>query len=125
VLERLEATLARREAREYFQQSQLVLTDMMEQCDDNKAFSWKDRMDMRRIETLLNKNRYLSSHTDDPDLMSSQKLLKKIEWLLYEIILNKDDNSCDKLEQLQTFIKEEKLLLKIRLAGKELSSGEV
>ncbi|MCP5047315.1 MAG: hypothetical protein GY940_09105 [bacterium] len=124
-LAQLENSLTRREVKHYFQQSQLVMTDMMEQCNSDGSFSWKNRMDMRRVRTLLSKNRYFSKQTQNPDLSSSRELLKKIEWLLYEIVMNMDDNSCQNLEQLQKYIKQERLLLKIRLVGKELTSEEV
>jgi uncharacterized protein HemX len=124
-LERLEATLAKREVRRYFQQSQLVLTDLMEQCTTDASFSMKNQMDTRRIRTLLSKGRYFNQNLEHPDLMSSRKLLEKIEWLLYEIVTSGDDTSCQKLQELQNYIKQERLLLKIRLVGKELSISEV
>lgn len=124
-LARLENTLAKREVKQYFQQSQLVLTDLMEQCNTGDSFSMQNQLDMKRIRALLGKNRYFNKNLDNPDLMSSKKLLKKIEWLLFEIMMNSDDASCDKLEKLQKYIKKERLLLKIRLAGKELAVSEV
>lgn len=124
-LDLLEATLAKREVRQYFQQSQLVLTDLMDQCNTDTAFSMENQMDKRRIRALLTKGRYFNRNLDNPDLMSSKPLLKKIEWLLYEILMSDDDTSCRKLQELQNYIKQERLLLKIRLVGKELSLNEV
>jgi hypothetical protein len=36
-----------------------------------------------------------------------------------------EDISCQKLQQLQDYIKQERLLFKIRLVGKELQLSEV
>lgn len=124
-LDRLEATLAKREARQYFQQSQLVLTDLMDQCNTDTAFSMKNQMDKKRIRALLTKGRYFNKNLDNPDLLSSKPLFEKIEWLLYEILMSDNDTSCHRLQELQNYIKQERLLLKIRLVGKELSLDEV
>jgi hypothetical protein len=124
-LAQLENTLAKREVRQYFQQSQLVLTDLMGQCSPDGSFAWKNQLDIRQVRALLSKSRYFKRNLDNPDLLGSKQLLKKIEWLLYELLMNSDDTSCQKLERLQEYIKEERLLFKIRLIGKELSPSEV
>jgi hypothetical protein len=126
-LDRLENTLARKEVAGYFDQTQLVLTDLMKQCGEDGSFSLQNQVDIRRVRTLLGKSRYFRENLDNPQLLSSKPLLKKIEWLLYEILMTgkDEDTSCQKLQQLQDFIKQERLLLKIRLVGKELTLSEV
>lgn len=126
-LDRLEKTLARKEVASYFDQTQLVLTDLMKQCRTDGSFSLQNQVDMRRVRTLLEKSRYFKENLDNPQLMSSKPLLKKIEWLLYEILMTdiEKDISCKKLQQLQDYIKQERLLLKIRLVGKDLQLNEV
>ena len=124
-LARMENTLAKKEVVHYFSQSQLVLTDLMKQCDVDGSFSWKNQLDIKRVRALLSKNRYFSQNLNHPQLLSSKKLLKKIEWLLYEILMSDDSTSCQQLQRLQDYIKQERLLLKIRLVGKELSLSEV
>ena len=126
-LDRLENTLARKEVASYFDQTQLVLTDLMKQCRTDGSFSLQNQVDMRRVRTLLEKSRYFREDLDNPQLLSSKPLLKKIEWLLYEILMTniEEDISCKKLQQLQDYIKQEQLLLKIRLVGKELQLSEV
>jgi hypothetical protein len=126
-LNRLENTLARKEVAGYFDQSQLVLTDLMKQCKSDGSFSLHDQVDIRRVRDLLSKSRYLRENLDEPRLMSSKKLLEKIEWLLYEILISSsdDETSCKKIEQFQNYIKQERLLFKIRLVGNELSLSEV
>jgi hypothetical protein len=126
-LDRLENTLARKEVASYFDQTQLVLTDLMKQCSTDGSFSLQNQVDIRRIRTLLGKSRYFKENLDNPQLLTSKPLLKKIEWLLYEILMTdmEEDISCKKLQQLQDYIKQERLLLKIRLVGKELKLSEV
>jgi hypothetical protein len=87
----------------------------------------QNQVDIRRVRTLLGKSRYFRENLDNPQLLSSKPLLKKIEWLLYEILMTniEEDISCKKLQQLQDYIKQERLLFKIRLVGKELTLSEV
>ena len=126
-LARLEKTLAKKEVASYFMQTQLVLTDLMKQCDTEASFSIQNQVDLQRVRALLSKSHYFKRSLDDPQLMSSKPLLKKIEWLLYEILMTDgdDETSCQRLQQLQEYIKKERLLFKIRLVGKELSLSEV
>jgi len=126
-LDRIEQTLARKEVTGYFQQTQLVLSDMMKQCEMDGSFSLKNPVDLQRVRTLLDKGRYFNQNLNDPQLLGSKLLLEKIEWLLYEILILETDkeNSCRQLEILQQVIRQENLLLKIRLAEKELSLSEV
>jgi hypothetical protein len=126
-LDRLENTLARKAVASYFDQTQLVLTDLMKQCSTNGSFSLQNQVDMRRVRALLGKSRYFRENLNNPQLLSSKPLLKKIEWLLYEILMTdmEEDISCKKLQQLQNYIKQERLLFKIRLVGKDLTLSEV
>jgi len=126
-LARLENTLARKEVENYFGQTELIFMDLMKQCNSDGNFSMKEQVDIRRVQELLSRSRYFKDNLDNPKLLSSKKLMKKIEWLLYEILMtDKDeDSSCRKLEKLQNFIKEERLLMKMRLVGKDLSLSEV
>jgi len=126
---RLENTLARKEMAGYFQQSQLVLTDLMTNCNTDGSFSMQDQVDMRRVRKLLSKSRYVHQNADDPRFMSNKELLDKLDWLLYEILMTDTqanrDITCEKMQKLQDYIREEKLLFKLRLADKELSLDEV
>ncbi len=126
-LARLENTLARKEMAGYFKQSQVLLTDLMRQCDDTGTSGPTDGLNIRRVKTLLNKNHYLSRDITDPQLLSSRKLLKKIEWLLYEMVSMEegDGTDCNKLQQLQDYIRQERLLLKLRLVGKDINYSEI
>ncbi len=128
-LARLENTLARKEMAGYFKQSQLVISDLMNRCDTEGSFSMQDQVDMRRVRRLLSKSRYVQQNAKEPQFMANKELLDKLDWLLYEILMtdtqSDKDMTCEKMEKLQEYIKEEKLLFKLRLADKELSLDEV
>ncbi len=124
-LARLETTLAKREMRGYFQQTQLLLTDLMRQCDENGDASWNTGVNRRQVRMLLNKNRYFHQDLSNPQFLSTRRLLKTIEWLLYEMVTLDDGASCEQLQRLQEFIRKERLLLKLRLVGKDISYKEV
>ncbi len=124
-LARLETTLAKKEIQGYFQQTQLLLTDLMRQCEEDGTASWATQLNRQRARTLLNKNRYFNQDLSNPQLLSTKQLLKKIEWLLYEVLTLDEETSCDQLRRLQDYIQQERLLLKLRLVGKDISYSEV
>jgi hypothetical protein len=82
---------------------------------------YQDRLNRDRVKLLLNRSKYFTRDLDNPRLMSSRNLLKKIEWLLYEILSLNDAVSCRQLQQIQDYIRQERLLLKIRLIGKDIT----
>lgn len=125
LINRLETTLTRREMQGYFLQTQLLLTDLMRQCDENGADAWSNGKSRQRVQALLNKNRYFNEDISNPELLSTRRLLKKIEWLLYEMMEIDDKGSCRQLQRVQDYIRKEKLLLKLRLVGKDISYNEV
>ena len=124
-LARLETTLAKKEMQRYFQKTQLLLTDLMRQCEEDGTASWTTGINRQRARTLLKKNLYYEKDLSNPQLLSTRRLLKKIEWLLYEMLTLDEEASCDRLYRLQDYIRKERLLLKLRLVGKDISYKEV
>ncbi|MCX6579935.1 MAG: zf-HC2 domain-containing protein [Candidatus Aminicenantes bacterium] len=125
LISRLETTLTRREMQGYFLQTQLLLTDLMRQCDEDGAAAWSGGASRQRVRELLNKNRYFNQDLSNPELLSARRLLKKIEWLLYEMVELDEKGSCKELQRLQDYIRKERLLLKLRLVDKDISYKEV
>lgn len=125
LISRLETTLTRREMQGYFLQTQLLLTDLMRQCDEDGTAAWSSGASRQRVQALLNKNRYFNEDLSNPELLSTRLLLKKIEWLLYEMVELDEKSSCRELQRLQDYIRKERLLLKLRLVGKDISYKEV
>jgi len=124
-LARLETTLTKKEMQRYFQRTKMLLTDLMRQCEEDGTVSWTTGLNRQRARTLLNKNRYFEQDISNPQLLSTRRLLKKIEWLLYEMLTLDEEASCDRLYHLQNYIRKERLLLKLRLVGKDISYNEV
>jgi hypothetical protein len=120
-LARLEAAITEKEVSGYMKDAQLIITDLMRQCDlDGNAF-YRDRLNKQQVKSMLNKSKYFNRDLNNPRLLSSRNLLKKIEWLLYEILALEKNVSCDQLQRLQDYIRRERLLLKIRLIGKDIT----
>lgn len=124
-LRRLETTLATREVSSYFKQTQMVLTDLMGQCEPEGVISWQRQLNRERVKALLSKSRYFEQNLDSPRLLSTRALLKKIEWLLYEILAMEGEVSCDQLQRIQEYIRQERLLFKIQLIEKDVAHSEV
>ena len=124
-MNRIETTLSRRQILDYFRKTQLLLTGVMEQCHIKSGIPLNKWSSTEQIKILLVKNRYFSQDLNDPQLMSSKNLLRKIELILYEMLIMKEEITCEQIQRLQRLIHQERLLLKIRLIEKELSSYEV
>jgi hypothetical protein len=124
-VDRIRTTLARKEILEYFRQIQLLLLDVVKQCDYGSAPVLTGELDRVQVRQLLVKNRYLSQDMNEPQLMSTRSILKNIELLLYEILTITEKNSCRDIRRLQNIIQQERILLKIRLIEKDLSAYEV
>jgi hypothetical protein len=97
----------------------------MKQCSLDDTLTWKTKNNIERIKLLLTKSRYFNQNLNNPQLLSTQILLEKIEWLLFELLMIDGEVSCEKLQRLQKFIQKERLLFKIRLIEKELFLSEV
>ncbi len=124
-LARLESTLERKEVSGYFKQAHVLLADLMRPCGNDDEAARLQQENMPLVKILLKKNRYLSTDLDDPNLLSSRSLLKKIEWLLYEISTSEGPMDCKRLHHLQDYIEQERLLMKLRLVSKDVAYGEI
>lgn len=122
---RIETTLTRKQILEYFKQIQLLLLDLVKQCEKGAPVVLTGGLNQFQVSQLLGKNRYLSQALNEPQLMSTRNLLKNIELLLYEILIMIEHGSCRDVQRLQNIIRQERIFLKIRLIEKDLSSGEV
>ncbi len=122
-LARLETTLARKELRRFFQQTQLMLTELMRPCGE--ASAPVPAVSHAQVRVLLNKSRYFEQDLGNPRLASARPLMRKIEWVLYELSSTNDNLSCQQVRRLQQYIKKEQLLLKLHLVGKDIEYNEV
>ncbi len=124
-LAKLESTLNKREINAYFDQANLLLTEIMEVCNNRAITTDIKYINSRRVRSLLRKNRLFNKDSYDAKWLVSHSLLKKIEWVLIEILMSEGKLDCDKQKQLQKYITEERLLFKVRLLSSEASFSEV
>lgn len=124
-INQVNTTLAKKEILEYFKQIQLLLLDVVKQCENGTPPVLTGELEQSQVRQLLVKNRYLSQDLNEPQLMSTRNILKKIELLLYEILVMTDRGSCRDIRRLQNIIHQERIFLKIRLIEKDLSAYEV
>jgi hypothetical protein len=121
----IERTLAKKEILAYLTQTQLLLTDMMGRCEPGESNTLFDSRASERIRRLLLRAKLFREELSDPRLVTSRYLLKRIEWLLYELLALEENTDCGHMERLQDVVRDERLFLKIRLVEKELNSYEV
>ncbi len=121
-LARLELALNQKEVLDYLKQTQLMLTDIMneEPVGANHAMISQPDLGSERARGLLEKNRYVSQNLDRSQLGSAQNVLEKTRFLLTEIVMM-DRLTPEQLQLLRDYVRQERLFLKIRLVEKELS----
>lgn len=124
-LAKLESTLNKREINTYFDQANLLLTEIMEESENRTITTDIKYINSRRIRGLLRKNRFFNKNSYDAKWLVSNSLLKKIEWVLIEILMSDGKLDYNKLKQLQKYIIDEKLLFKVKLLSSEASFSEV
>lgn len=120
-LAHLESALNQKEALDYLKQTQLLLSDIMDQpVGATPAVMTEPGLDSSRARGLLEKNRYVSQNLDRSRLASARNVLEKTRFLLTEIVMM-DELTPEQLTLLREYVKQERLFLKIRLVEKELT----
>jgi hypothetical protein len=95
-LAKLESTLNKKEINAYFDQANLLLTEIMEVCDNRAITTDIKYINSRRVRILLRKNRLFNKDSYDAKWLVSHSLLKKIEWVLIEILMSEGKLDCNK-----------------------------
>ena len=119
---RLQSGLAREEAITYLEQSQLMFTDLLKDCSGQEVASWEIRLYSRKAKELLLKKKYVQQNLPPVEWLRVRQVSERIDWLNYEILQLEDRQLCGQIHRLQRVLEEEKLLLKIRLLERDLSS---
>ncbi len=122
VLARLRGELAREEAGAYLRQSQLLLTGVLRSCDHGGVASWEMRQATVQARELLMKKRYFRQGLSTLEWEKVQPVSERIDWLSYELLRLGEEGSCADIARLQRELKDEKLLLKIRLLRDEFAA---
>jgi hypothetical protein len=127
-LDRIESALNRREVLDYLKETQLVLMDLLkEQEGAGPGLAvGEQHLGLSRARLLLARNRYFTRGVADRShLLAARGLLEKIQWLLIEMVVLEEDPAvlAEQLQRIRTFIREERLLMKIRLVEEELAGS--
>jgi AcrR family transcriptional regulator len=118
----LQSGLARGEMISYLQQSQLMLTDLLQDCASDEAQAWEIDLYSRQAKELLLKKKYFQQTLPAADWLKVRSLSERIDWLNYEILQLQGDQFCGQVSRLQRVMERENILLKIRLLEKDLSA---
>ena len=118
----LQSDLAREEVVSYLQQSQLMFTDLLKDCSSQEVASWEIRLYSRKAKDLLLKKKYVQQNLPPVEWLRVRQVSERIDWLNYEILQLEDRQLCSQIHRLQRILEDEKLLLKIRLLERDLSS---
>ena len=117
----LQSGLAREEVISYLRQSQLMFTDLLNDCAGEEMASWEVRLVSRQAKELLMKKKYFQQNLPALEWLKVRDVSEKIDWLNYEILQLEGRQLCGQIGRLQRIMEKEKLLLKIRLLEKDLS----
>ena len=118
---RLQSGLAREEVISYLRQSQLMFTDLLQDCTSDEVAPWEIRLYSRQAKELLLKKKYFQQSLPAVEWLKVRNVSDRIDWLNYEILQLEDRQLCGQINRLQRIMENENLLLKIRLLEKDLS----
>lgn len=121
VVTQLQSGLAREEVISYLQQSQLMLTDLLNDCANEEVAPWEVRLYSRQAKELLLKKKYFQQSLPAVEWLKVRNVSERIDWMNYEILQLEDRQLCSQINRLQRIMENEKLLLKIRLLERDLS----
>jgi hypothetical protein len=118
----LQSGLAREEVISYLQQSQLMFTDLLKECPGEEMASREIRLYSRKAKELLMRKKYVQQNLPPVEWLRVGPVSERIDWLNYEILQLESEQLCSQIHRLQKVLEDERLLLKIRLLERELSS---
>jgi hypothetical protein len=119
----LRSGMAREEMISYLQQSQLMLTDLLQDCAGDDTPAWEINLYSRQAKELLLKKKYFRQNLPAADWLKVRNISERIDWLNYEILQLRGDQFCGQVDRLQRIMERENILLKLRLLEKELAAG--
>jgi len=119
---RLQSGLAREEMISYLQQSQTMLTDLLKDCPSEEMAAWEIRLYSQKAKELLLQKKYFQQNLPALEWLKVRNVSERIDWLNYEILQLDDRQLCSQISRLQRIMENERLLLKIRLLERDLSS---
>ena len=123
--DRMELEVARREAVDYLDQSQLLLLDLVQSSSPVSVATWKQGASTQKAKDLLAKKKYINPQLDRFQMAKAKAICDQIEILFYELALMSEDMTDEEFDRLRELIEEKQLLLKIKIVKKELEQSEV
>jgi len=123
-IDRIEQTMARRDAIDYLERSQDLLLDFLQAADaegpERGLWPAPDR-----VRELLGQKKYLNAHFENPRMAQAKAVCDQIELLFMELFRLAEGLTAEETARIRSFIEDRQLLLNIRLAKRELQKSEV
>jgi len=119
----MEAQLDRGDIIKSLSKGSMLINDFMKQCNSSTEINYMFRE--QQVKKLLAQNRYLIGNLNSKNMVSAKKIIGQINYLLYEMSSLSKNGSCKDVKPIQDFVKERKLLLKIKLIKDELIYKEI
>jgi len=123
--DRMELEVARREAVDYLDQSQLLLLDLVQSSSPVSVAEWKQGVSTQRAKDLLSKKKYINPQLDRFRMAKAKAICDQIELLFYELALMSEDMTDEEFNRIRELVEKKQLLLKIKIVKKELEQSEV
>jgi hypothetical protein len=118
-IDRVEYEMARRETIDYLEKSEYVILDLVQPLQERPTATAPTAVS-DRIKSLLSKKRYFNPRLDDAGMQKARRICDQIEMLFIELSQLSTDLSAAEAAQLQKYVEDQQILLKIRLLKKEL-----
>lgn len=123
--DKMELEMARRETLDYLLGSEYLLLDFVQSSPGRSFEFWQSDFASQKTKDLLSKKKYIDPQLDKFQLAEAKAICDQIELLFFELMKMSDRLSDEEMKKIQDLIDEKQLLLKIKLARKELEKSEV
>jgi len=123
-IERVELEMARRETLNYLEKSQFLILDIAQASSEEGASLWQREFASQKARDLLSKKKYINHQLDKFKMAKAKEICDQIAFLFYELTQITDQVPAWRLREIQAFIEEKQLMLKIKLLKKELEIRE-
>ncbi|MBM3295085.1 MAG: hypothetical protein FJY82_11275 [Candidatus Aminicenantes bacterium] len=125
LVERVEFSLAKREAIDYLNRSQALLLDFVQATPEAAARSLSGGDSSRRARDLLAKKRYINRGLESVRMAKAREICNQIEILFLELTQLGGELTPQEAAEIQRFVEDKNLLFRIRLIRRELEESEV
>jgi len=123
-IEKVELEMARRETLDYLKKSQYLILDFVQASAEKEPSTWQRDFTSQKVKNLLSKKKYINQQLDKFEMAKAKEICNQIEFLFYELAQMSDEIPAWRLQEINNFIEEKQLLLKIKLLEKELKQSE-